>query len=97
MFDDARMRGSADNPLYSPIIMVKKAKKLRKERNDDKYYAPLEQKNNEGLALVLEKVLARPFKILFQEPMLMAITLYMSVSNDFFCTRELSDGNYLLK
>lgn len=77
--------------------MVKKAKKLRKERNDDKYYAPLEQKNNEGLALVLEKVLARPFKILFQEPMLMAITLYMSVSNDFFCTRELSDGNYLLK
>ncbi|KAG7450645.1 MFS general substrate transporter [Guyanagaster necrorhizus] len=62
---------------YRPILLVKKAKKMRKETGDDRYYAPME-KDTKTLAQQVEHVLARPFKILFQEPMLMASTLYLS-------------------
>ena len=59
--------------------MVKKAEKMRKEFNDENYYAPLEKEGKISLSTRLERILARPFKILFQEPMLIAITVYMSV------------------
>lgn len=50
----------------------------RKETGDNRYYAPMER-NELGLAKRLEGILARPFKVLFLEPMLLIITLYMSV------------------
>ncbi|KAI0788630.1 MFS general substrate transporter [Abortiporus biennis] len=62
---------------FVPILLVKKAKKLRKETGDDRYWAPLE-KLDLSFAKRVEHILARPFKILFLEPMLLAITLYMS-------------------
>ena len=63
----------------SPIILVKRAQKLRKDTGDDRYWAPLE-KNKVALVPHIKRVLSRPFIVLAREPMLVAITLYMSVS-----------------
>lgn len=60
--------------------MVKKAKALRLRTGDDKYYAPIERVEKKSLAKQIESTVARPFKVLFQEPMLIAIAVYMSVS-----------------
>ncbi|PCH34696.1 MFS general substrate transporter [Wolfiporia cocos MD-104 SS10] len=62
---------------FLPILMVKRAKKLRKETGDDRYWAPFERRNIKAGALA-RQTLARPFIVLAQEPMLIAITLYMS-------------------
>ncbi|KAA1468270.1 MFS general substrate transporter [Dentipellis sp. KUC8613] len=62
---------------YPPAILVAKAKKLRKDTGDDRYYAPLEAKN-EPFVQRVNNIVGKPFKILFQEPMLLAITIYMS-------------------
>lgn len=63
--------------------MVKKAKVLRAKFNDDGYYAPIEREDKISLSARLEKIIARPFKMLAQEPMLLAITVYISVSAYF--------------
>ncbi|KZT02502.1 MFS general substrate transporter [Laetiporus sulphureus 93-53] len=62
---------------YLPILMVQRAKRLRKETGDDRYWAPLERQSK-SVGQHARDVLARPFLILFQEPMLLAITTYMS-------------------
>lgn len=62
---------------YEPILLVKKAVQRRKETGDERYYAPFER-NKLSFTKRLEHILARPFRILFREPMLIAITLYMS-------------------
>ncbi|OAX44363.1 MFS general substrate transporter [Rhizopogon vinicolor AM-OR11-026] len=62
---------------YAPVLLVKKAKEIRKRTGDEKYHAALELQRL-SLAQRMERILARPFKILFTEPMLIAITLYMS-------------------
>ncbi|KAI0348401.1 MFS general substrate transporter [Trametopsis cervina] len=62
---------------YTPILLVKRAQKLRKETGDERYWAPLE-KNKKAMRERIEENLARPFKVLFAEPMLMAIALFMS-------------------
>ncbi|EGO05152.1 hypothetical protein SERLA73DRAFT_100773 [Serpula lacrymans var. lacrymans S7.3] len=62
---------------YEPILLVKKAQQLRKSTGDDRYYASREIEVV-SFATRVENILARPFKILVQEPMLIAITIYMS-------------------
>ncbi|KAK0464945.1 MFS general substrate transporter [Desarmillaria tabescens] len=62
---------------YKPLLRVWKARRLRKETGDDRYYAPMER-DTKTIAQQVEHVLARPFKILVQEPMLIASTIYMS-------------------
>lgn len=57
---------------------MKRAQRLRKETGDDRYWAPLER-NTMTWAQRTKHVLGRPFIILFREPMLLVITLYMSV------------------
>ncbi len=51
---------------------------MRTETGDSRYWAPLER-NKKTFSQHVKHVLARPFLILFREPMLIAITLYMSV------------------
>jgi hypothetical protein len=63
---------------YAPIILLKKAKRLRKETGDPNYYAPLEKVKRVGIARRVNNILGRPFVILIREPMLIAITVYMS-------------------
>jgi MFS family permease len=64
---------------YGPVILVKKAQRLRKETGDGRYYAPMEA-HKPRLGDRLYNILAMPFKILFLEPMLIAISVYQSVS-----------------
>jgi multidrug resistance protein len=63
---------------YEPILLVEKAKRLRKETGNQSYYAPLERQNQVSFSKRLENILAKPFVLLFREPMLIAITVYMS-------------------
>ena len=62
-----------------PMLLVYKARKLRKETGDDRYFAPLERQQVTPMERV-ENILGKPFKMLIYEPMLLAITVYMSVS-----------------
>ncbi|OSD00382.1 MFS general substrate transporter [Trametes coccinea BRFM310] len=62
---------------YIPVLMVRRAQKLRKETGDERYWAPLER-NKMTFRQRAKHVLGRPFIILMREPMLIAITLYMS-------------------
>lgn len=64
-----------------PVLLANKARRLRKETGDDRWWAPLEQEDV-GLVQRVEKILGRPLKMMFLEPMLLAINLYMSVSSD---------------
>lgn len=68
---------------YRPIILVYKARKLRQTTGDSRYYAALER-NVPHPRQIVNKVLARPFQVLFNEPMLMAMTAYLSVGPLFF-------------
>ncbi|KAF4623183.1 hypothetical protein D9613_002094 [Agrocybe pediades] len=62
---------------YAPILLVRKARAKRDATGDHRYYSTLERQEI-SLRKRIEHVLARPFAILFQEPMLIAMTLYMS-------------------
>lgn len=66
--------------LCSPIILVKKAKALRQKTGNEDYYAPLEKADKKPFATRANEILAKPFKMTIQEPMLLAINIYMSVS-----------------
>ncbi|PIL25367.1 MFS general substrate transporter [Ganoderma sinense ZZ0214-1] len=61
---------------YAPVLLVKRAQRKRKETGDDRYWAPLERQQM-TLSERLKQVLAKPFVVLFTEPMLIAMTLYM--------------------
>ncbi|KAG1841538.1 MFS general substrate transporter [Suillus subalutaceus] len=63
---------------YAPIVLLHRAKQLRLETGDERYHAPLELVQQKQLHKRLEDSLARPFKILICEPMLIAVTAYMS-------------------
>jgi hypothetical protein len=65
---------------YVPVLLARKAERLRKETGDGRYYAPKEA-NKLDIRHRLHNILAMPFKILFLEPMLIAIVVYQSVSS----------------
>jgi len=63
---------------YAPTILSRRAKQMRKELKDDKYVTELEL-NERALAERLRIFLIRPFLLLFREPIVLFISLYMSV------------------
>ncbi|KAK0528732.1 hypothetical protein OC834_003952 [Tilletia horrida] len=60
-----------------PVLLKRKAKAIRKETGDDRYVAPLELRPFKVGELV-SSILFKPFRMLVEEPMLLAITVYMS-------------------
>jgi hypothetical protein len=77
------------NAIYfdRPRLSVLAAQKKRKETGDNRYYAPIEQRRV-SFSQRVRDTLEKPFRILFSEPMLIAITLYQSVrriSTDNLC------------
>ncbi|KZO96212.1 MFS general substrate transporter [Calocera viscosa TUFC12733] len=62
---------------YTPVLLVARAKAIRLRTGDSHYFAALE-KAEVSLRKRLSMILGRPFKVLFMEPMLIAITTYMS-------------------
>lgn len=63
---------------YAPTILLKRAKRLRKETGDDTYVTEQEL-DRRPLPETLKIFILRPFQLLFQELIVFLITLYMSV------------------
>jgi len=63
---------------YAPLLLSKKAKKLRKDTGDSKFYASHEKSDYSIKALVRRTIL-RPFEMLFTEPILLFVTLYLAL------------------
>ncbi|EMD36305.1 hypothetical protein CERSUDRAFT_115244 [Gelatoporia subvermispora B] len=63
---------------YLPILLSQKARKMRVETGDHRYYAPMETNQLVAFTDRIKQTLLRPFKMLFQEPMLAATTVYTS-------------------
>lgn len=80
---------------YGPVLLARKAARIRKETGDDQYYAPKEV-GKPDIRRRLYNILAMPFKILFLEPMLIAIVVYQSVSSYLpsVRTRSLTDFSF---
>lgn len=62
---------------YAPILLRQRARRLRRETGDSRYKAQIELKKVKAIALV-KVILTKPFKIVWDEPMLQAIILYQS-------------------
>lgn len=62
---------------YGPVILMKKAARKRKETGDERWWAPMDHQHV-GLKKRAQNILGRPFRVLFTEPMLIAMTVYMS-------------------
>ncbi|KIJ47970.1 hypothetical protein M422DRAFT_163053 [Sphaerobolus stellatus SS14] len=63
---------------YEPILLVKKANRRRAESGDERYYAAYERKPVRPVLGQIKDIVAKPFILLFNEPMLIAVTLYLS-------------------
>ena len=63
----------------SPVLLARKAAAKRRETGDERYHAVLERQSQHWTAQV-RRILGRPFKVLFLEPLLLVLTIYMSVS-----------------
>ncbi|EMD36323.1 hypothetical protein CERSUDRAFT_115253 [Gelatoporia subvermispora B] len=63
---------------YPPILLLRKARQKRVQTGDHRYYAPMETYHLVAFSDRLKQTLLRPFKMLFQEPMLAATTVYTS-------------------
>lgn len=63
---------------YAPTILSRRAKKLRKDLKSDRYVTEMEL-DERPLRQRLRIFLLRPFQLLFVEPIVLFISLYMSV------------------
>ncbi|KAE8421128.1 major facilitator superfamily domain-containing protein [Aspergillus pseudocaelatus] len=63
---------------YAPTILKRRAKKLRKTQNDPKYVTETEL-DSRPLSEKLRIFFFRPFQLLFLEPIVLFISIYMSV------------------
>jgi hypothetical protein len=63
---------------YAPVLLQRRAKKLRYETKNWALHAKADEQPVD-LKLIVEKYLLRPFKMLVLEPILVLITLYMSL------------------
>lgn len=82
---------------YAPVLLVRKAEAIRQKTGDERYTAALERQNTHW-SVRLRTVLGRPFKIMFLEPLLLVLTLYMSVSPHrphCPCTGPTADNIYM--
>ncbi|KAL4960050.1 uncharacterized protein BDV14DRAFT_193269 [Aspergillus stella-maris] len=62
---------------YAPRILMNRAKKLRKETNDESYQTEVERQNKK-LSETLSSALVRPFRLLLTQPIVQAIAGYLA-------------------
>ncbi|KAF9887939.1 hypothetical protein FE257_009461 [Aspergillus nanangensis] len=62
---------------YGPVILQKRAKKIRKETGDASFQTEAE-KQNKTLPQVLRAALIRPFRMLTTQPIVQAVAVYMA-------------------
>lgn len=63
---------------YHPVLLKRKAQKLRKETGDERYKAPMEILDKSIARTVLTS-LKRPFQLLLLEPMVLNLCLYSAI------------------
>jgi MFS family permease len=63
--------------LYAPVILKRRAIKLRKQTGDERYHHPHEEMKLD-VKSVVTKHFSRPLKMLFTEPMIAVIAVYAS-------------------
>ncbi|SJX62955.1 probable mfs-multidrug-resistance transporter [Sporisorium reilianum f. sp. reilianum] len=65
---------------FAPVLLARKAKRLRRldPKGNKDLYAPHE-KNDWSAGSIAHRTLLRPFEIMVQEPILVLITIYLSV------------------
>ncbi|GAA6025071.1 hypothetical protein JCM11491_006062 [Sporobolomyces phaffii] len=63
---------------YVPYILHTEAKRLRRETGDDRWHSQMDAKQDESFGAIVHRTVLKPFTMLFQEPMLLVVTLYMS-------------------
>ncbi|KAF5864128.1 hypothetical protein ETB97_008534 [Aspergillus alliaceus] len=63
---------------YTPVLLKRKAKRLRKETGDPNYQTEAERSNNQTLLQALRTSLIRPFKLLATQPIVQFIAFYMA-------------------
>ncbi|CEP63785.1 Yhk8p LALA0_S09e02454g [Lachancea lanzarotensis] len=62
---------------YTPVLLVTKARRLRKETGDDRYFAPLEVIRREfSLLQAIGLSVGRPFGLLTRDPMMGVLCFY---------------------
>ena len=62
---------------YKPILLVRKAKRIRKETGDDRYYAPLEKQSKEvNFMTATFNNCKRPLGLLLRDPMVLTLCFY---------------------
>lgn len=63
--------------LYPPVLLKRKARRLRKTTGDDRHWHPHESQKIK-LSNILTKYLSRPLRMLLTEPMITCIAVYAS-------------------
>ncbi|KAK4128463.1 putative multidrug protein [Parathielavia appendiculata] len=63
---------------YHPVLLKKKAQKIRKETGDDRWRAPIE-KTTKSVSKTVAYSLLRPFQILVSEPMVLVLNIYTAM------------------
>ncbi|SCU86779.1 LAMI_0D03576g1_1 [Lachancea mirantina] len=62
---------------YKPILLIEKARRLRSETGDDRYYAPLERLRQEtSIPRAIAISTSRPFGLLTKDPMILVLCFY---------------------
>lgn len=64
---------------YAPILLAKRAKKLRKSSEANTALYAEHERQDWSIMGVLRRSLFRPFTMLANEPILLLVTIYMSV------------------
>jgi len=62
---------------YAPTLLQRKAAKLRTETGDPKYYTEFDNPDRH-LTAILGRALYRPFRLLFTQPIIQVVALYMA-------------------
>ncbi|RDX54679.1 MFS general substrate transporter [Lentinus brumalis] len=63
---------------YRPLLLARKAERMRRETGDPRYRAPFELLQKPTLLARLYATLAKPFVLFVREPALIAVTVYLS-------------------
>lgn len=64
--------------IQDPVLLKKKAQKLRKDTGDERWQAPIE-KQKKSIARTVGYALLRPFQLLISEPMCLILDIYSAI------------------
>lgn len=75
--------------VYSPVLLKRKAQRMRKETGDERFYHPHEAEKIR-LNNVIQKYFSRPIRMLVTEPVVASVSQslmpeYRTIANDVTC------------